>query len=262
MVTALTITILYRETTYVAGWGITKTKLIHGSKIQVKVQGWPSWSKANKNPPRRWRASPMLQDMPRWPSQNAPTQTTSHIRRYFLNMTPMKWWLMTDPNINDDSFPARVWSVLLRLEGTHVRCSVSKVLSGGGDGEIAWNNNFDSLSVASFWWLTLTRGIVGDPWLPRQPGIPTRPRKGLFLNKPIIFYLSIARYSWVGIVSFGVGCAEPGFPGAKDFCWMLNSLFFSTQVLTPGRPASFPGWANSLGLSSQRTAQALPLWWI
>ena len=32
-----TVTILYRETTYVAGWGITKTKLIHGSKIQVKV---------------------------------------------------------------------------------------------------------------------------------------------------------------------------------------------------------------------------------
>ena len=25
-----------RETTYVAGWGITKTKFIHGSKIQVK----------------------------------------------------------------------------------------------------------------------------------------------------------------------------------------------------------------------------------
>ena len=26
-----------RETTYVAGWGITKTKFIHGSKIQVKA---------------------------------------------------------------------------------------------------------------------------------------------------------------------------------------------------------------------------------
>ena len=42
LVTTVTVTILHRETTYVAGWGITKTKLIHGSKIQVKVQGCPS----------------------------------------------------------------------------------------------------------------------------------------------------------------------------------------------------------------------------
>merc|ERR1712203_953353 len=54
------------------------------------------------------------------------------------------------------------------------------------------------------------------------------------------------RYSWVGIVSFGVGCAEPGFPGAytRSSCFLswLGEQFGLTAESSLGGKA---GWSTA-----------------
>jgi len=54
------------------------------------------------------------------------------------------------------------------------------------------------------------------------------------------------RYSWVGIVSFGVGCAEPGFPGAytRSSCFLswLGEQFGLTAESSLGAKA---GWSTA-----------------
>merc|ERR1712110_631208 len=54
------------------------------------------------------------------------------------------------------------------------------------------------------------------------------------------------RYSWVGIVSFGVGCAEPGFPGAytRASCFLswLGEQFGLTAESSLGGKS---GWSTA-----------------
>jgi len=139
-----------RETTYVAGWGITKTKFIHGSKIQVK--GIPDVAR------------------------HAPVTVTE----------------CTDT----DNFPYPQ-GLICAAEAGRDSCQGD---SGG-------------------------------------PLIATSTRHSNSTQK---------RYSWVGIVSFGVGCAEPGFPGAytRSSCFLswLGEQFGLTAESSLGAKA---GWSTA-----------------
>jgi len=139
-----------RETTYVAGWGITKTKLIHGSKIQVK--GIPDVA------------------------MHAPVTVTECS--------------------DTDNFPYPQGLICAAEDGR------------------------DSC-----------QGDSGGPL------IATAARHSNSTQK---------RYSWVGIVSFGVGCAEPGFPGAytRSSCFLswLGDQFGLTAESSLGGKA---GWSTA-----------------
>ena len=54
------------------------------------------------------------------------------------------------------------------------------------------------------------------------------------------------RYSWIGIVSFGVGCAEPGYPGAytRSSCYLgfVAQQFGLKADFTP--PGSHSSWST------------------
>jgi len=146
-----------RETTYVAGWGITKTKLIHGSKIQVK--GIPDVA------------------------MHAPVTVTECS--------------------DNDNFPYP--------EG---------LICAAEDGR-------DSC-----------QGDSGGPL------IATAARHSNSTQK---------RYSWVGIVSFGVGCAEPGFPGAytRSSCFLswLGDQFGLTAESSLGGKS---GWSTACPVTRWR----------
>jgi len=152
-----------RETTYVAGWGITKTKFIRGTKIDVKGI----------------------------------------------------------PDI------ARHTSVIVK--------------------ECKDDDNFDypkGLICASESGQDSCQGDSGGPLIGRSS------KHSGSLQK---------RYSWIGIVSFGVGCAQPGFPGA----YSRSSCFLGFIAEQFGLKADFtfgnehPGWSTDCPNGGSRRSSSI-----
>ena len=74
------------------------------------------------------------------------------------------------------------------------------------------------------------------------------------------------RYAWIGIVSFGVGCAEPGYPGA----YTRTGCFLGFIAEQFGLKADFsganehPDWSTDCPNGASRRSSALhwlALWW-
>jgi len=138
------------ETTYVAGWGITQTKFIHGTKIQVK--GIPDIA-----------------------------------RHTYVTVTQCQ---------DNDNFPYP-----------------------------------NGLLCASDTGRDSCQGDSGGPLIGIAEKYSNRIDK---------------RYSWIGIVSFGVGCAEPGYPGAytRSSCYLgfVAQQFGLKADFTP--PGSHSSWST------------------
>ena len=66
------------------------------------------------------------------------------------------------------------------------------------------------------------------------------------------------RYSWIGIVSFGVGCAEPGYPGAytRSACFLgFIAEQFNLKADFP-QPGDHPGWSTDCQAGASRRSSA------
>jgi len=70
------------------------------------------------------------------------------------------------------------------------------------------------------------------------------------------------RYSWIGIVSFGVGCAEPGYPGAytRTSCFLgfIAEQFGLTAEFSRGN--DHPGWSTDCPRGASRRNSATNRW--
>merc|ERR1711936_182631 len=67
------------------------------------------------------------------------------------------------------------------------------------------------------------------------------------------------RYSWIGIVSFGVGCAEPGYPGAytRASCFLgFVASQFSLQADFP-LAGQHPQWSTDCQAGASRRSSAV-----
>jgi len=153
----------YAETTYVAGWGITQTKFIHGTKLQVK--GIPDIA-----------------------------------RHTYVKVTNCK---------DDDNF----------LYPNGLICAA--------------DSGRDSC-----------QGDSGGPLIGVAEKYSTR---------------TDTRYSWIGIVSFGVGCAEPGYPGAytRSSCFLgfIAEQFGLKADFT--EPGAHPNWSTDCQNGSSRRSSAV-----
>jgi len=152
----------YAETTYVAGWGITQTKFIHGTKLQVK--GIPDIA-----------------------------------RHTYVKVTSCK---------DEDNF----------LYPNGLICAA--------------DSGRDSC-----------QGDSGGPLIGVAEKYSTRTE---------------TRYSWIGIVSFGVGCAEPGFPGAytRSSCYLgfIAEQFGLKADFT--EPGAHPSWSTDCQNGSSKRSSA------
>ena len=66
------------------------------------------------------------------------------------------------------------------------------------------------------------------------------------------------RYSWIGIVSFGVGCAEPGYPGAytRAACFLgFIAEQFGLKADFP-QPGDHPDWSTDCPAGASRRSSA------
>ena len=67
-----------------------------------------------------------------------------------------------------------------------------------------------------------------------------------------------SRYSWLGIVSFGVGCAEPGYPGAytRSACFLgFVAEQFNLKADFP-QPGDNPDWSTDCQAGASRRSSA------